>query len=118
MKPYNNNVLKITAGLASGFNDSQYTWLPPYDTKGQWQTVVIPFDEIAASYESAGSKLAVSAKGYYTRLLFHGGGDLDCDIAFDNFRIVPKGKRVISDGRRWTTDDTPWSVVHRPWFST
>jgi hypothetical protein len=90
VKPYNNNVLKITAGLASGFNDSQYTWLPPYDTKGQWQTVVIPFDEIAASYESAGSKLVVSKKGYYTRLLFHGGGDLDCDMSFDNFRIVPK----------------------------
>lgn len=91
VKPYNNNVLKITAGLASGFNDSQYTWLPPYDTKGQWQTVVIPFDEIAASYESAGSKLTLSEKGYYTRLLFHGGGDLDCDMAFDNFRIVRKG---------------------------
>ena len=90
IKPYNNNVLKITAGLASGFNDSQYTWLPPYDTKGQWQTVVIPFEEIAASYESAGSKLTVSEKGSSTRLLFHGGGDLDCDMAFDNFRIVRK----------------------------
>lgn len=91
VKPYNNNVLKITAGLAAGFNDSQYTWLPPYDTKGQWQTVAIPFQEIAASYEGAGSKLVVSAKGYYTRLLFHGGGDLDCDMAFDNFRVVRKG---------------------------
>ncbi|MGV3602554.1 MAG: glycan-binding surface protein [Dyadobacter fermentans] len=91
VKPYNNNVLKITAGLAAGFNDSQYTWLPPYDTKGQWQTVAIPFQEIAASYESAGSKLVMSEKGYYTRLLFHGGGDLDCDMAFDNFRVVRKG---------------------------
>lgn len=90
VKPYNNNVLKITAGLASDFNNSQYTWLPPYDTKGEWRTVVIPFDEIGASYESAGSKLTVSKKGYYTRLLFHGGGDLDCDMSFDNFRVVPK----------------------------
>ncbi|WP_353718109.1 glycan-binding surface protein [Dyadobacter sp. 676] len=93
IKPYNNNVLKITVGLADGFNDSQYTWLPPYDTKGQWQTVVIPFEEIAASYESSGSKLTVSNKGYYTRLLFHGGGDLDCDMAFDNFRVVRKGDK-------------------------
>lgn len=90
MKPYDNNVLKISAGLATDFNNDQYTWLPPYDTKGQWMTVVIPYEEVTAAYESAGVKMTVSPKGYYTRLLFHGGGDLDCDMSFDNFRIVPK----------------------------
>jgi hypothetical protein len=87
IKPYNGNVLKINVGLSNDFNNDEYRWLPPYDTKGQWQTVTIPFEEIAKSY---GAPLAVSAKGYYTRLLFHGPGDLDCDMSFDNFRIVPK----------------------------
>lgn len=87
MKPYNGNVLKINVGLADGFNNDEYRWFPPYDTKGQWQTVTIPFEDIAKSY---GAPLTVSAKGYYTRLLFHGPGDLDCDMSFDNFRIVPK----------------------------
>jgi hypothetical protein len=87
MKPYNANVLKINVGLSNDFNNNEYRWLPPYDTKGQWQTVVIPFEEVAASY---GAPLSVSPKGYYTRLLFHGGGDLDADISFDNFRVVPK----------------------------
>ena len=87
IKPYNNNMIKINVGLSNDFNNDQYLWAPPYDTKGEWQTVVIPFDEIAASY---GGSLSVSADGYYTRILFHGGGDLDCDMCFDNFRIVPK----------------------------
>ncbi|HRP56329.1 glycan-binding surface protein [Agriterribacter sp.] len=87
LKPYNNNMIKINAGLSKDFNNDQYLWAPPYDTKGEWQTVVIPFNEIATSY---GESLSVSANGYYTRILFHGGGDLDCDMCFDNFRIVPK----------------------------
>ncbi|HTL07284.1 MAG TPA: glycan-binding surface protein [Chitinophagaceae bacterium] len=86
LKPYNNNVLKINVGLLSENNDN-YKWLPPYDTKGQWQTVTIPFEDVANSY---GKPLTVSPDGYWTRLLFHGGGDLDCDMSFDNFRVVPK----------------------------
>ena len=86
MKPYNNNVLKINVGLLKENNDA-YQWKPPYDTKGQWQTVIIPFEEVANSY---GAPLVVSPTGYWTRLLFHGGGDLDADISFDNFRVVPK----------------------------
>lgn len=86
MKPYNNNVLKINVGLLQQNNDA-YLWKPPYDTKGLWQTITIPFEEIVASY---GAPLTVNPKGYWTRLLFHGGGDLDCDMSFDNFRIVPK----------------------------
>lgn len=85
-KPYNANIIKFTIGL-TGFDNNNYQWKPPYDTKGLWQTVIIPFEQIVASY---GHDLKVSPNGYYTRLLFHGGGDLDCDMSFDNFRIVPK----------------------------
>jgi hypothetical protein len=86
LKPYTSNVLKINVGLKSE-NNNEYKWLPPYDTKGQWQTVVIPFEEVVKSY---GTPLSLSTTGYWTRLLFHGPGDLDADISFDNFRVVPK----------------------------
>lgn len=87
MKPFNANVIKINAGLSNDFNNDQYQWKPPYDTKGKWQTIIIPYEDITGSY---GSKQTVNPNGYYTRLLFHGPGDLDCDMSFDNFRIVPK----------------------------
>lgn len=86
MKPYNGNLLKINAGLAAEDNNA-YQWKPPYDTKGQWQTIVIPWEEVVASYAV---KPTVNPNGYWTRLLFHGPGDLDADISFDNFRVVPK----------------------------
>lgn len=89
MKPYNNNVLKINVGLSAEDNDA-YKWNPPYDTKGQWQTVVIPFEEVIASYKV---RPTVNPNGYWTRLLFHGPGDLDADISLDNFRVVPKVDR-------------------------
>jgi hypothetical protein len=85
-KPYSSNLLKINVALLAEDNDA-YKWNPPYDTKKQWQTVVIPFEEVVASYKV---KPAVSANGYWSRLLFHGPGDLDADISFDNFRVVPK----------------------------
>jgi hypothetical protein len=87
VKPYNGNNIVINAGLSSDFNNNAYNWKPPYDTKGVWQTVTIPFDEVAKSY---GTSLSLNANGYYTRILFFGGGDLDCDMSFDNFRVVPK----------------------------
>ena len=87
VKPYNANLLKINLGLLSEDNDA-YKWNPPYDTKGQWQTVVIPLEEIFASYAV---KPTVSASGYWCRLLMgHAPGDLDADICYDNFRVVPK----------------------------
>lgn len=87
LKPFDNNVLKINVGLSNDFYNDAYLFNPPINTGGKWQTIVIPFDEIAKSY---GSPLSLSDKGYYTRLLFHGGGDLDADMSFDNFRVVPK----------------------------
>ncbi|MGF6851079.1 hypothetical protein QFZ51_006314 [Chitinophaga sp. W3I9] len=84
-KPYNNNALKFCVGVK---NDGQgdFSWMPPYDTKGVWQTVTIPYEEVTASY----AKQTVQPNGYYTRIVFSGAGDLDCDMSFDNFRVVPK----------------------------
>jgi Surface glycan-binding protein B xyloglucan binding domain len=86
LKPYTSNLLKINVALNAEDNNA-YQWKPPFDTQGQWQTVSIPFEEIVASYAV---KPTVNPNGYWTRLLFHGPGDLDADISFDNFRVVPK----------------------------
>lgn len=90
LKPYNNNMIKFNFGLQAEEGDN-YQWAPPFDTQGNWQTVTIPFEEITKTYTGP---LVVNPDGYWTRVLIHGPGDLDADISFDNFRIVPK---VIED---------------------
>jgi hypothetical protein len=89
MKPYNNGMIRLNIGIPDpGQADNvNYQWKPPYDTHGQWQTVVIPFDEVLNSYTV---KPTVSANGYWTRLLIQGPDDWDADISFDTFRVVPK----------------------------
>lgn len=89
LKPYNNSVIRFNFGLFAHAEEdnANYQWKPPYDTKGQWQTVVIPFEEVVASYAK---KPRVNPSGYWTRLLIQGPGEWDADIAFDTFRIVPK----------------------------
>lgn len=84
-KPYNNNGIKMCVGVADG-DHGDYSWLPPYDTKGTWQTVIIPYEDVTAAYP----KQSVNPNGYYTRFVFNGPGELDCDMSFDNFRVVPK----------------------------
>lgn len=86
LKPYNASILRINVALNSQDNDA-YQWQPPFDTKGQWQTVIIPFEEIVASYKV---KPVINPSGYWCRLLFQGPDVLDADICFDNFRVVPK----------------------------
>ncbi|HEV7620576.1 MAG TPA: glycan-binding surface protein [Flavisolibacter sp.] len=86
LKPYNNGIIRINAGT-NAQDASNYQWKPPYDTKGQWQTVVIPYEDV---YNSYSVKPVVSSSGYWAMLLIQGPGDLDADISFDNFRIVPK----------------------------
>lgn len=86
LKPYNASLVRINVALNAEDNNA-YLWKPPFDTKGQWQTVVIPFEEVVASYAV---KPAVNPAGYWSRLLVQGPGDWDADIAFDNLRIVPK----------------------------
>jgi hypothetical protein len=87
LTPFNGNVVKINVGLSAEDNNG-YKWLPPYDTKKKWQTVVIPLTEVFAEYTP---KPVVNPAGYWTRLLIgHGPGVWDADIAFDNFRVVPK----------------------------
>lgn len=86
IKPYNNNIIKINAGTSASDADN-YQWKPPYDSKGQWQTVVISYDDVVNSYKV---RPTVNPDGYWSMVLIHGPGALDADICFDNFRVVPK----------------------------
>ncbi len=86
VKPYNASIIRINVALNSEDNNA-YQWQPPYDSKGQWRTVIIPFENVVASYAV---KPVINPNGYWTRLLIQGPGDLDADICFDNFRLVPK----------------------------
>lgn len=89
LKPYNNSMIRINAGTynSAEADNVNYQWKPPYDTKGKWQTVIIPFEDIINSYAI---KPRPNPDGYWTRLLIQGPGDLDADICFDTFRVVPK----------------------------
>jgi xyloglucan-binding protein len=87
MRPYNGNAVKINVGLIAEDNNG-YIWAAPFDTKGQWQTVAIPLDEVFAQYAT---KPVVSASGYWTRIVVgNAPGEWDADISFDNLRVVPK----------------------------
>ena len=87
LKPYNANAIKFQLAMNGTMLDNAlaYIWKPPFDTKGQWETVSIPFSEIVKLSEPT-----VNPDGYYVRFLFHGDGGLDADMSFDNFRVVPK----------------------------
>jgi hypothetical protein len=80
LKPYNSNQIKLTLGEDN--DASTYLW-PHYDSHGVWRTVSIPLNEIVKDPK-------VNPDGYFIRILFHGDGALDADIAFDNVRVVPK----------------------------
>ncbi len=86
VKPYNSNRIGINVGLTAEDNNN-FAWNPPFDSKGKWNTVTIPFEDVVRSYTN---KPVVSAGGYWTRILVFGPGDLDADLAFDNLRVVPK----------------------------
>jgi hypothetical protein len=86
LKPYNANRIGFNIGLTAEDNNA-YIWVAPYDSKGQWNTITIPYEDMVRSYAV---KPVISAAGYWTRILIFGPGNLDADICFDNLRIVPK----------------------------
>lgn len=88
LKPFNGSSIRLNFGLNSENNDA-YLFNPPYDTGGEWETITIPYAEMVKAYEDNGSVVEVNHDGYWSRVLIFGGTALDCDICFDNFRIVP-----------------------------
>jgi hypothetical protein len=91
LKPYNGNRIKFMIGQVNNpdpsWDNEPYFWEPPFDTKGKWLTVSIPFEEVVAKYVT---NWMVRDNGYGVKIWFHGPGTLAADIAFDNLRVVPE----------------------------
>ena len=96
LKPFNASRIVINVGLTAPPGSTQpqdaqdndgYVWNPPYDSKGQWHTITIPFEDVYNSYKV---KPVINPDGYWSRILIFGPGSLDGDISFDNLRVVPK----------------------------
>jgi len=70
----------------------QYAWTPSFDSKGAWATMTIPLEDIAAAQTSGGFSYypGILPGGYFFGFVYAGSLALDCDMSFDNFRIVPK----------------------------
>ena len=87
IKPFNANGIRIF--LSDDYYDPRYFFwngnTAQVDTNGKWQTIVFPFEEVMASNVNPG---VVSS--YFLGFIYCGDRTLDCDMCFDNFRIVPK----------------------------
>ncbi|MGI4822557.1 MAG: glycan-binding surface protein [Janthinobacterium lividum] len=85
LKPFNSNAIRISI---DGDTDKKntYTWAPtsPFNTRGQWRTMTIPLSTFIKDPTALNKSL------HECHFVFIGPGVLDADMAFDNFRIVPK----------------------------
>ncbi|GAB3241301.1 glycan-binding surface protein [Hymenobacter seoulensis] len=85
LKPFSTNVIKfLIDGDAGSTNTYQWKPLVPFNTRGKWSTKSIKLSDII------NTPLLSSKAQHEFKFLFHGDGNLDADISFDNFRIVPK----------------------------
>ena len=81
LKPFGSNAIKFV--IDGDANTYEWRPQPTFHTRGQWSTRSIKLSDI----------LKTSPDPMKTQLefkfVFHGPGNLDADISFDNFRIVP-----------------------------
>ena len=88
-KPYNGSGLKMWLNDMSIRNTQTFfEWKPSFDSKGVWSTFVIPLDDIATALGNFWP--GVEPDGYFCGIVYAGSSRLDCDMSFDNFRVVPK----------------------------
>ena len=94
-KPFNGGGLKIwITSMSQQSAGPYYDWgseakvKPYFDSKGAWHTVTIPFEDIATAEGTTFP--SVQANGYFCGFVWADGTALDCDMSFDNFRVVPK----------------------------
>jgi hypothetical protein len=74
-----------TGDMGADRNNIYYNWKPNIDTKGEWQTVSIPFED----FYLANKSFPYSAAGYGVSFYFHGPLPVKGDFALDNMRVVP-----------------------------
>lgn len=86
LKPFSSNAIRFSIdGDVNAVNT--YWWAPtsPINTRGQWRTMTIPLGAFI------NTPMALNKPLHMCQFVFIGPGVLDADMAFDNFRIVPKG---------------------------
>lgn len=93
MKPFDANGIRAWVtdpSVQTGTPDGvYYNWMPPFDSQGKWQTVSIPFENFASALGSYFPKVLPDGS-YFCAFVYCEGGTLNCDMSYDNFRIVPK----------------------------
>lgn len=76
----------IGANLEPNRHSENYPWKPgALDTKGEWETITIPFELIMAN-----SKATVNSNGYAVSFFFQQGVPQHLNFGIDNFRVTPK----------------------------
>jgi len=90
-KPFDANGIRawVTDPTVQSADGVYYSWMPPIDTKGVWQTITIPFEDFASAAGTSFPKVLPDGT-YFCAFVYCEGGTLDCDMSYDNFRIVPK----------------------------
>jgi len=74
-------------------NSGLYTWQPNIDTKGTWQTVIIPWDQFTAYASKPGYAFKYNQAGYDISIVLQGPNSATVKyLAFDNMRVVPNKK--------------------------
>lgn len=71
-------------GAARGYNGDGYTWLPNFNTEGEWQTVSISWQTFYEDF-----RFPYSASGYGISVVVQGPNAATLDFAIDNLRVVP-----------------------------
>lgn len=90
---WNYTPLKFDIGLSNGVT-YEYAWAPFADgdfaTKG-WKTITIPLELLKGNGASMPDITgAYATDNAFMRFFIHGGYAVNLDMAWDNFRIVPK----------------------------
>jgi hypothetical protein len=76
----------IGNNMPSERNSTHFRWTPVLDTKGKWETITIPFEQIRGALPNWN----LNPNGYGVSFWFWDGAAMDTDFAVDNFRVVPK----------------------------
>ncbi len=85
LKPFNANMIKLMIdGDYHQVNTFFWKTHQTFDTNGKWVTHSVDLNKIV------NTPLKESLSKHKIKFSFHGNGLLDADMAFDNFRIVPK----------------------------
>ncbi|RNI31265.1 glycan-binding surface protein [Rufibacter latericius] len=73
------------ANMASEREKINYNWKPNIDTKGEWQTVIIPWED----FLKGNTTLKYNPAGYEVSFHFSGASPVKAMFGLDNIRVVP-----------------------------